>query len=175
MEIKDLFSLIRTVPDFPKPGINFYDITTLLENPEAFKLIIDELAKPYEGKGVDKVVGIDARGFLLAAPLAYKLGAGLSIVRKKGKLPYKVNQASYELEYGTDTIEMHEDTIKEGDKVVIVDDVLATGGTMKAAIELVQKANPELLGISFLSDLAFLNGKEKIGDLPIYSLMTFNE
>jgi len=173
MQIKDLYSLIRTVPDFPKPGINFYDITTLLENKEAFKFIIEELAKPYENLKVDKIVGIDARGFLLAAPLAYKLGCGLSIVRKKGKLPYKTFREEYELEYGTDTIEMHKDTIKEGEKVVIIDDVLATGGTMKATVNLIHQFKSEIVGISFLAELAFLQGKEKIGHWPVHSILVF--
>ncbi len=163
------------MPDFPKPGINFYDITTLLENKEAFKLIIDELAKPYENQAIDKIVGIDARGFLLAAPVAYKLGCGLSIVRKKGKLPYKTFREEYELEYGTDTIEMHEGTILPGEKVVIIDDVLATGGTMKATINLIHQFKTEIMGISFLAELAVLNGKEKIGHWPVYSLLTFDK
>jgi adenine phosphoribosyltransferase len=175
MQIKDLYSLIRTVPDFPKPGINFYDITTLLENREAFRFIIDELAEPYKSLKVDKVVGIDARGFLLAAPLAYKLGCGLSIVRKKGKLPFKTFREEYELEYGSDTIEMHEDTIKEGEKVVIIDDVLATGGTMKATVNLIHQFKAEIVGISFLAELAFLKGKEKIEHWPVHSLLTFDK
>lgn len=175
MQIQDLYNLIRIVPDFPKPGINFYDMTTLLENKDVFKFLIDELAKPYVGKGVDKIVGIDARGFLLAAPVAYKLGCGLSIVRKKGKLPHKTFKQEYELEYGTDTIEMHEDTIKPGEKVIIVDDVLATGGTMKATIELIHNFKAEIVGISFLAELAFLKGKEKIGHWPVYSLLTFDK
>jgi adenine phosphoribosyltransferase len=175
MEIKDLYSLIRTVPDFPRPGINFYDITTLLENKEAFKFLVDELAKPYERMPIDKVVGIDARGFLLAAPIAYKLGCGLSIVRKKGKLPHKTFQEQYELEYGTDTIEMHEDTIKPDEKIIIIDDVLATGGTMQATINLIHQFKAEIVGISFLAELKFLNGKTKIGHWPIHSLLSFNE
>lgn len=175
MQIQDLYNLIRTVPDFPKPGINFYDITTLLENPQAFQFIIDELAKPYLESKPDKIVGIDARGFLLAAPLAYKLNCGLSIVRKKGKLPSQTFKQEYELEYGTDTIEMHRDTIKTGEKVVIVDDVLATGGTMKATVDLIHQFKAEIIGISFLAELKFLNGKEKIAHWPIYSLLTFDK
>ena len=175
MQIPELYNLIRTVPDFPKAGINFYDITTLLENPEAFKLIIDLLAKPYENNLPDKFVGIDARGFLLAAPLAYKLGVGLSIVRKKGKLPYKTFRQEYELEYGTDTIEMHKDTIKPGEKVAIIDDVLATGGTMKATVDLMHQFKAEIIGISFLAELSFLKGKQKIAHWPIYSILSFDK
>lgn len=175
MEIKDLYKLIRTVPDFPKPGINFYDITTLLEDQQVFKFIIDELANPYQDNLPDKFIGIDARGFLLAAPLAYKLGVGMSIVRKKGKLPYQTFSQEYELEYGTDTIEMHKDTIKPGEKVAIIDDVLATGGTMKATIDLLHQFESEIIGISFLAELNFLKGKEKIRHYPIYSLLSFDE
>ena len=175
MEVKDLYKIIRTVPDFPKPGINFYDITTLLENPQAFKFIIDQLAKPYQNIQVDKFIGIDARGFLLAAPLAYKLGKGISIVRKKGKLPYQTFVQEYELEYGTDTIEMHKDTIKPGEKVAVIDDVLATGGTMKATIDLLHQFKAEIVGISFLAELSFLKGKEKISHWPIHSLLSFDE
>jgi len=175
MEVRDLYSYIRAVPDFPKPGVNFYDITPLLENREAFQLIINKLAEPYEGEVIDKVVGIDARGFLLAAPLAFFLGCGLSIVRKKGKLPFRTFSQEYELEYGSDTIEMHEDTIIEGEKIIIVDDVLATGGTMKATVDLIHQFNAEIVGISFLAELAYLHGKEKIAHYPIYSLLTFDE
>ena len=175
MQVQDLYKLIRTVPDFPKPGINFYDITTLLENSDAFKLIIDELAKPYESAGIAKVVGIDARGFLLAAPLAYKLGCGLAIVRKKGKLPYETLSAEYELEYGTDKIEMHNDTLKPGELTIIIDDVLATGGTMKACLDLVNQSQAQIAGIGFLAELSFLNGREKLGDYPIDSLLKFND
>ncbi|MBD3359992.1 MAG: adenine phosphoribosyltransferase [Candidatus Buchananbacteria bacterium] len=173
--MKDLYNLIRVVPDFPKSGISFYDITTLLENAQAFQLIIDKLAEPYQQIEVDKFVGIDARGFLLAAPLAYKLGKGLAIVRKKGKLPYQTFSQQYELEYGADTIEMHHDTIDPGEKVAIIDDVLATGGTMQATIDLLHQFEAEIVVISFLAELGFLNGKDNIKHYPIYSLLTFNE
>ncbi|MDD5032388.1 MAG: adenine phosphoribosyltransferase [Patescibacteria group bacterium] len=153
---------IRKIPNFPKEGILFYDITTLFEDGAAFKKIIDELSEFYLDKKIDKVVGIDARGFLLAAAVAYKLGAGISIVRKKGKLPHKTKAATYEKEYGPDTIEMHEDTIKEGERVIIVDDLLATGGTILAAVDLVEGLGGEIIGIDFIINLSFLPGFKKL-------------
>src|SRR3989344_2405125 len=141
---------IRKIPNFPKEGILFYDVTTLFEDAACFKKMIDEMSKPYEGQKIDKVVGIDARGFLLASTMAYKLNSGISIVRKKGKLPHKTKQASYEKEYGPDIIEMHEDTIKPGEKIVITDDLLATGGTMSAAIDLVKQMGGEIAGLDFI-------------------------
>ena len=153
---------IRKIPDFPKPGILFYDITTLFEDGEAFKKIVEEISGFYGDKKIDKVVGIDARGFLLAAAVAYKLGAGISIVRKKGKLPHKTRAVTYEKEYGPDTIEMHEDTILKGERVIIVDDLLATGGTMLAAIDLVESMGGEILGIDFIINLSFLPGLKKL-------------
>ena len=154
--------LIRKIPNFPKEGILFYDVTTLFEDASAFKLIIDEMAQRYVGQPIDKIVGIDARGFLLASTLAYKLNAGISVVRKKGKLPYKTIGADYEKEYGLDTIEMHEDTIKLGEKVIITDDLLATGGTILATVDLVEKLGGEIVGIEFLVNLSFLPGYEKL-------------
>lgn len=153
---------IRKIPNFPKEGILFYDVTTLFEDGECFKKMIDELVKPYEGQKIDKVVGIDARGFLLASTMAYKLGAGISIVRKKGKLPHRCISATYEKEYGPDTIEMHEDTIKKGDKVVVVDDLLATGGTMLATADMVKRLGGQIVGIDFIINLSFLPGLEKL-------------
>lgn len=169
----DLKSLVRTIPNWPKPGIEFYDITPVLENSQALHYIINELANPYENQKIDKVIGIDARGFLLASAVAYKLNAGLSIIRKKGKLPYKTIGKDYALEYASNYIEMHEDTIKAGEKVAIIDDLLATGGTMKATVDLVNQLKGEIAGISFLIDLTFLNGKEKLKDYKIYSLMKY--
>jgi len=153
---------IRKVPNFPKEGILFYDVTTLFEDAECLKKMIDALCEPYEGQKIDKIVGIDARGFLLASTMAYKLGAGVSIVRKKGKLPYKTRIASYEKEYGPDTIEMHEDTIKKGEKVIIADDLLATGGTMLATIDLVEQMGGDIVGIDLIINLSFLPGLEKL-------------
>jgi adenine phosphoribosyltransferase len=164
---------IREIPDWPKAGVNFKDITPLLENKEAFKYVIDKLAGQFENEKPDKVVGIDARGFLLAAPVAYKLGCGLSIIRKQGKLPYKTIGRDYSLEYASNIIEMHEDTIKKGEKAVLIDDVLATGGTARAAVDLIEKLGGEVAGIGFLIDLTFLNGKEKLKDYKIYSLIGY--
>lgn len=153
---------IRKIPDFPKKGILFYDVTTLFEDAKAFKKVVDEIYKRYKSKKINKVVGIDARGFLLASVLAYKLRAGISIVRKKGKLPYKTCAAKYQKEYGIDIIEMHKDTIKKREKVVIIDDLLATGGTMLAAIDLVKKMGGKILGIEFIINLSFLPGFKKL-------------
>ena len=167
---------IRKVPNFPKEGILFYDVTTLFEDAECFKKMIDEMSKPYEGQKIDKVVGIDARGFLLASTMAYKLNSGISIVRKKGKLPHKTKQASYEKEYGPDIIEMHEDTIKPGEKVIIVDDLLATGGTMLAAIDLVKQMGGEIIGIDFIINLSFLPGLKKLQEqgYPVRYLIDYD-
>jgi len=152
----------REIPDWPKKGVNFKDITPLLQDKKIFKTIIDELARPYINKKIDKIVGIDARGFIFAAALAYKLKTGLAIVRKKGKLPYKTISQKYKLEYAENIIEMHKDAIKPGEKIIIVDDVLATGGTMKATVDLVKKLRGKILGIEFLSELKFLKGRDKL-------------
>jgi len=164
---------IREIPNWPKKGVGFKDITPLLQDKKIFKIVIDEIAKPYAGGKVDKIIGIDARGFIFAAALAYKLGAGLSIVRKKGKLPHKTVSQKYALEYGSNTIEMHKDAIKAGEKVIMVDDVLATGGTMKAAVNLVEKLKGEVLGIDFLIELDFLNGRRKFKNYKIRSLAKY--
>lgn len=169
----DLKSKVRDIPDWPKPGVNFKDITPLLHDAAAFKQAIDELAVPYEGKKIDVVVAIDARGFLLATAVAYKLGAGVALVRKAGKLPYKTISESYDLEYGSNVVEMHEDAVAPGQKVLIVDDVLATGGTMAAAIKMVKKLGGEIIGISFLIGLSFLNGKEKLKDYEVKELLVY--
>lgn len=153
---------IRKIPNFPKEGILFYDVTTLFEEAEAFKLIIDQMVEHYVGQTIDKIVGIDARGFLLASALAYQLGAGISVVRKQGKLPFKTIGASYTKEYGEDIIEMHEDTIKPGETVVIADDLLATGGTIIATVDLVEQLGGKIIGIEFLVNLSFLPGYEKL-------------
>jgi len=165
---------IRKIPNFPKEGILFYDVTTLFEDAACFKKIVDELCQRYKGQKIDKIVGIDARGFLLASTMAYILGAGISIVRKKGKLPFRAKQASYEKEYGPDTIEMHEDTVKPGEKVIIVDDLLATGGTMLATIDLVEQMEGEIVGIEFIINLSFLPGMEKLKDYPAHYLIDYD-
>ena len=176
MERNYLDQKIRKIPNFPKEGILFYDVTTLFEDAEVFKKVIDELSQPYAGQKIDKIVGIDARGFLLASTMAYKLGAGISIVRKKGKLPYKTHFATYQKEYGPDTIEMHEDTIKPGEKVIIVDDLLATGGTMLATIDLVKQMGGEIVGIDFVINLTFLPGEKllKENGYSIHYLISYD-
>lgn len=156
---------IRKIPNFPKEGILFYDITTLLEDPRAFQSCIDDLYECFKFDNIDKVVGIDARGFLLASTLAYKLGAGVAIVRKKGKLPYKTISAQYKKEYGPDTLEMHEDTIKPEEKVIIIDDLLATGGTILGTIDLVKQMGGEIIGIGCIIALTFLPGLQKLREL----------
>jgi len=159
----DLKSKIREIPDWPEKGVNFKDITPLLQNKDAFKFVIDEMCKVcLSADRPDIIVGIDARGFILAAVMAYKLEIGLSLIRKKGKLPHKTISQEYALEYATNTIEMHEDSIQKGQKVLIVDDVLATGGTMKATADMIEKLGGDIIGISFLVELDFLNGREKL-------------
>ena len=155
---------IRKVPDWPLAGILFYDITTLFEDASAFRRLIDELAGLHQGQKIDKIVGIDARGFLLASALAYQLNAGISLVRKKGKLPFKTMSSSYQKEYGPDTIEMHHETIKPGEQVLIVDDLLATGGTMLATIDLVNQAQGNIVSIDVVINLSFLPGLKKLRD-----------
>jgi len=172
--MKDLQRIIRDVPDFPKQGILFKDITPLLTDPEAFRETIDRMADQWADKQVDVIVGIEARGFIFAAALAYKMGAGLVIVRKPGKLPYTTNSVTYDLEYGTDSLEVHTDAITPGQNVLIVDDVLATGGTVKAVSELLRQFEANLLGVTFLAELRFLNGREKLIHCgEITTLMTF--
>ena len=150
----DLKKYIRSIPDFPKPGILFRDITTLLKDKEAFRVAVDELAAKYQDKKIDCVVAVEARGFILGGAIAHKLGAGFVPVRKKGKLPHKTKSATYELEYGVDTLEMHNDAIGPGTKVLIVDDLLATGGTVKAVCDLVKQSEGKIEGIAFLSRAA---------------------
>lgn len=155
-------SKIRDIPDWPEKGVIFRDITPLLQDKRVFKIAIDYLIQPYLNKKIDKIVGIDARGFLLAAPMAYKLKTGVAIIRKKGKLPPKTVGQEYIKEYGPDTIEMHEDSILPGEKILLVDDVLATGSTMKAAIDLVKKLGGEIVSVDFLIELDYLEGRKKI-------------
>ena len=169
----DLKKIIRDIPDFPKKGIIFKDITPLLQDPVAFRESVDKLYKEFEGKGVDVVVSIESRGFILGAVVAYKLGASFVPVRKKGKLPFITHSVTYELEYGTDTLEIHRDGVKEGQKVLVIDDLLATGGTAKAVAELVEKLKGEVVGIAFLIELTFLKGREKIKDYPLYALIKY--
>ncbi len=167
----DLKSYIREIPDWPQKGVNFKDITPLLQDAAAFRQAIDELAEPYLNQKIDLVVAIDARGFLLATAVAYKLGAGVVLARKKGKLPWQTVSREYALEYGSNIIEMHKDAIRPGQKVLMIDDVLATGGTMEAAIELVKELGGEIVGVSFLIGLSFLKGKEKLGGYEVKELV----
>lgn len=164
---------IRDVPDFPKPGIMFKDITPLLQNHKAFDAIIKNFTDRYSSQKIDIVVGIESRGFLFGAPLAHQLGASFVPVRKKGKLPYKTIDMSYELEYGSATIEMHTDAVKKGQKVVVIDDLLATGGTADAACRLVKMQGGEVLECAFVVELGFLSGRNKIKNTPVYSLVNY--
>jgi adenine phosphoribosyltransferase len=169
----DLKQHIRSVPDFPKPGIVFYDITTLLRDPAGLKATIDRLSSPYTGKGIDVVIGIESRGFILGAPVAERIGAGFIPIRKPGKLPATVLKESYDLEYGQDALEIHADAIEKGQRVLIVDDVLATGGTAAAAVALVKKLGGDLHGLAFLVELLFLDGRAKLEGEAIYSALQY--
>jgi len=168
-----LREIIRDIPDFPKKGIVFKDITTLLADARSFHRMIDLLAHRYVGEKIDQIVGIEARGFILGSALAYKLGTGITLVRKPGKLPYKTRSISYELEYGTDTLEIHEDAFKKGDRVIVADDLLATGGTMAAVVDLVHQAGAEIHECAFMAELEFLNGRQKLPEGKVYSLLKF--
>ena len=173
VSIEQIKKTIRDVPDFPKKGILFKDITTVLQQGDLLTEVIDTMVAHYKNKGITKVIGIESRGFIFSAPLAYKLGAGLVPIRKKGKLPSKTITATYQLEYGTDTLEMHADAVAKGEKVIIVDDLLATGGTMGAAVQLTQQLGGVVAGLGFLIELKFLNGRQKLGSYDIYSLIQF--
>lgn len=170
----ELKAIIRDIPDFPKKGIVFKDITTLLEDAKSFHRMIDLLAHRYVGEDIKKIVGIEARGFILGAALAYKLGCGITLVRKPGKLPYKTKKVSYELEYGTDTLEIHEDAFKPGERVVLADDLLATGGTMAAVAKLAKDQGAEIVECAFMAELTFLNGREKLEGFDVFSLLKFD-
>jgi len=167
--------LVRTVPDFPKPGILFYDITTLLKDKKGFAQLIDALAAHYIGKDIDLVLGIEARGFIFGPALAYRLNAGFVPVRKPHKLPAPTARVAYDLEYGTDALEIHLDAIQPGQRVVIVDDLLATGGTMEATIQLVRQLGGRIAGLAFAVELDFLKGRERFSDLDVFSLLHYDE
>ena len=173
MNVDDLRAKIRDIKDFPTEGILFKDITTLLKDGPAFRYVIETLAKRYTTAAIDVVVGIESRGFILAAPLAHQLGAGFVPVRKLGKLPAKTVHVEYELEYGRSALAIHEDAVQRNQRVLIVDDVLATGGTMAATIRLVEQLSGKVAGIAFLLELAFLNGREKLAGHPIDALLTY--
>lgn len=171
--MEDLKKYIRNIPDFPKKGILFRDITTLLNEKEKFKEAIDVLTKRYAGKEIDAVIAVESRGFIFGGALAYKLGAAMVPVRKKGKLPYKTFSATYSLEYGEDTLEIHEDAFKPGARVLLVDDLLATGGTLGAVIDLVKKLKGEIAEIAFIIELSDLKGRERLKDFPVYSMVKY--
>ena len=170
-----LKELIRTIPDFPKPGILFYDITTLLKDKRGFAQLIDAFAAYYIGKEVDLVLGIEARGFIFGPALAYRLNAGFVPVRKPKKLPGPAARVTYDLEYGTDSLEIHLDAIEPGQRVVIVDDLLATGGTMEATVQLVRQLGGEVVGLGFAIELDFLNGRARFGEYDVLSLLHYDE
>jgi adenine phosphoribosyltransferase len=168
--IKDL---IRDIPDFPKPGIVFKDITPLLADPEGFALVIDSISDAFASQQVVKVIGIEARGFIVAAPVAHRLGAGFVPVRKRGKLPWRIEGEEYALEYGTDLLEIHADAVAPGERVLVVDDVLATGGTAAATVRLVERLGGEVVGLAFIIELGFLGGRTRIPGRTLASLVTY--
>ena len=168
----DLKRHIRDIPDFPKPGIVFKDITPLLADAEAFHAAVDGLIAPYRGRA-DMVLGIESRGFIVGAAAAYALGTGIAVVRKPGKLPWQTHRASYELEYGTDALEIHHDAVGEGHRVLVVDDLLATGGTASAAVELVHRCGGDVVGCAFLVELAFLGGRARLRGREVHALITY--
>lgn len=166
-------ALIRDIPDFPKPGIVFKDITPLLGDQQAFATVIDLIAERFVGTGVNRVLGIEARGFIVAAPVAYRLGAGFVPARKHGKLPWRTVGVDYELEYGTERLEVHADAVGAGDRVLVVDDVLATGGTARAASDVLRELGAEVVGLGFIIELAFLAGRANLADAEIFSVLTY--
>lgn len=173
MSVEQLRQQIREIPDFPKAGILFRDITPLLADGAAFRQAIDAIGDRYTQKAVDVVVGVEARGFIMGAALAYKLGAGNVLVRKPGKLPYKTHRTTYDLEYGTDALEIHQDAIRPGQRVLLADDLLATGGTISAAAELVRQLGGQIVELAFLIELTGLKGRDRLAGLPVFSLVQY--
>ncbi len=171
--MENLKELIREVPDFPRPGILFYDITTLLKDPVGLRRAVDALADPYVGRKIDRVVGIEARGFIFAPSVAYRLNAGFVPVRKPKKLPAQVASAAYKLEYGQDALEIHRDAVNKGEEVLIIDDLLATGGTAAAVAGLVESLGGHVAGVGFLIELGFLKGREKLSRYDLYSVLKY--
>jgi adenine phosphoribosyltransferase len=174
LNANDLKKLIREIPDFPKPGILFYDITTLLKDKVGFATLIDQLAEHYLGRSVDLVLGMEARGFIFGPALAYRLNAGFIPVRKPGKLPAPAARVSYELEYGSNSLEIHKDAIQKGQRVIIVDDLLATGGTAAATVKLAQGSGAEIAGVGFVVELDFLDGRKKLAGQDVFSLLHYD-
>ena len=173
MKANELRDWVRDIPDFPQPGVTFKDITPLLSNTDAFRSTIDLIAGHFDGQSVDRVLGIEARGFIIAAPVAYRFGAAFVPVRKAGKLPWEIERVEYELEYGSDLLEIHRDAVAPGDRVVIVDDVLATGGTAAATVRLVEKLGGTVAGLAFVIELEFLKGRAKVDGFDLLSLITY--
>jgi adenine phosphoribosyltransferase len=169
----NLADLIRNIPDFPIAGVQFKDITTLLRDGPAFRQVIDTFAARYAGRAIDAIVGIESRGFILSAPLAYRLGVGLVPVRKHGKLPAATHQVEYDLEYGSNKLEIHRDALPSGARVVVIDDLLATGGTVAAACQLVELGGGQVEEVAFLIELEFLHGREKLEKYPVFSLIRY--
>jgi len=174
LDAEALAGFVRDIQDFPKPGVGFKDITPMLADPGAFAFVVDALATAFEGKSVSKVIGIEARGFIVAAPVAHALGAGFVPVRKPGKLPWTIEAQEYELEYGTDLLEIHRDAVQPGERVVILDDVIATGGTAAATVRLVERLGAEVAGLGFIIELAFLSGASKLEGYDHVSLITYS-
>jgi adenine phosphoribosyltransferase len=173
--MNELKSRIRHVPDFPKPGILFYDVTTLLRDPQGFSLAIDAMTAPYRNAGISLVVGIESRGFILGAAVADRIGAGFVPVRKVGKLPHTTIRVSYDLEYGSDSLEMHSDAIEPGQRVLIVDDLLATGGTARATVDLVRKLGGDVHGVAVLVELTFLNGRARLPGENVHAVLQYED
>ena len=171
----ELKKLIREVPDYPKPGILFYDLTTILKDKKGFHALVDQLCDHYDGHNIDIVAGIEARGFIFAPALAYRLGAGFVPVRKPKKLPAKTRSVSYTLEYGSDALELHEDAVKPGDRVIICDDLLATGGTASATVKLVEELGGKVEGLAFAVELTFLKGRARLPGLDVFSLIQYDK
>jgi adenine phosphoribosyltransferase len=173
-DIENVKSAIRTVPDFPKPGILFYDITTILQDPRYYTVICETLAERYAPMNISKILAMESRGFIFAGPVATAICAGLVPLRKPGKLPYKKVTQSFDLEYGTDSLEIHEDAVEKGERVLVLDDLLATGGTAEASVRLARKLGAEVVEAGFVIELTFLRGRDKLTDVPTYSMIQFD-
>jgi adenine phosphoribosyltransferase len=175
MDVEWLKGHVRDIPDYPRPGVVFKDITPVLAAPDAFAAVVDAVAAPFADLRIDKVVGIEARGFVFAAPVAYRHAAGFVPVRKAGKLPWEIEREEYELEYGTDLLEIHRDAIVPGERVLIIDDVLATGGTAEASVRLVERLGGEIVGLAFFIELAFLAGRSRLTDREVNAVISYEE
>jgi len=172
--LNEIKAAIRSIPDFPKPGILFYDITTILQEPKHFSSVMETLVDRYGKMDISKILAMESRGFIFAAPLAVAIGAGFIPLRKPGKLPYKTVSESFELEYGTDSLEMHEDAVEDGERVLVLDDLLATGGTAEASVRLARKKGAHVVEAGFVIELTFLGGRDKLDDVPVYSMIQFD-